>query len=66
MDSKLSKNITTMKVVPGFLKFIKTTAAAEEISMLELQRRIAKANGINLKEPRYKKNNVPGRFKIDL
>lgn len=46
---------TTRKVDTGFWKCLKIKAAEEECTIMELQRRMAKANDIKLKEPTYKR-----------
>lgn len=66
MDPIKSNNIGHRTVDLGFWKLIKKTATAENISMLELQRRIAKANHIRLQEPKHKRQERPGRFKFDF
>jgi len=45
---------TTRKVDTGFWKCLKLKAAEEECTIMELQRRMARANNIRLKEPVYK------------
>lgn len=55
----------TRTVDLGFWKFLKTKAVEEECTIMELQRRMAKANNIKLREPKYKfsdKDN--GRFRF--
>ena len=56
---------STRKVDMGFWKFLKTRAVEEECTIMELQRRMAKANNIKLKEPRYRLSDKDnGRFKF--
>lgn len=56
---------TTRKVDLGFWKCLKIQAAQEECTIMELQRRMAKANNIKLKEPKYKSSGESlGRFKF--
>ena len=56
---------TTRKVDMGFWKCLKIKAAEEECTIMELQRRMAKANNIKLKEPKYKsRGDSPGGFKF--
>ena len=63
---KKSNRLGNRTVDMGFWKFMKKKAGDEEISILELQRRIAKANGIKLKDPDYKIRERPGRFKFEF
>lgn len=58
---------TTRKVDSGFWKFLKLKAAEEECTIMELQRRMAKANNIRLKEPvnRFNTDNQQ-RYKFGL
>lgn len=66
MESIKSNRLGSRRVDLGFWKFLKGRANDEQISMLELQRRIAKANNITLKEPAFKSRDNPRRFKFDL
>lgn len=61
-----TNNIGCRSVDLGFWKFMKRKAADEEITILELQRRIAKANNIQLKEPRFRSKERPGKFKLGM
>jgi hypothetical protein len=55
----------TRQVDSGFWKLLKTKAVEEECTIMELQRRMAKANDIKLREPVYKRTpNTEGRFKF--
>jgi len=66
MEPIKSNNLGSRKVDLGFWKFMKKKACDEQISLLELQRRIAKANNITLKEPKYKLRENPKRFKFEF
>ena len=55
----------TRQVDGGFWKLLKAKALEEECTIMELQRRIAKANDIKLRDPVYKRTpDVEGRFKL--
>jgi len=66
MEQIKSNRLGCRRVDLGFWKFLKRKASDEEISILELQRRIAKANNITLKEPVFKRKDSPGRFKFEF